>query len=162
MDRCKQENQEEEVTTVPKKKRGILKWGILALIIGALGAGGYVGWQHFFAQSGGSPHTRAKPTKRIVYELDTFLVNLSDPGGRRYLKVNVKLELSNQQVIKEFNARKYELRDKILMLLSSKRFDDIATLAGKIALKQEIVSRLNAGLKDGRVQQVYFTEFLVQ
>ena len=158
----KKENQEEEVTKVPKKKRGLLKWGVLALIIVALGAGGYVGWQKFFAQNGGKSHVQAKPTKRIVYELDTFLVNLSDPGGRRYLKVNIKLELNDQEVVKEFNRRKFELRDKILMLLSSKRFDDIATLSGKMALKQEIISRLNASLKDGRVEQVYFTDFLVQ
>lgn len=157
----KKEPQEEEVTKPPKKKAGLLKWIILAVLVLVLGAGGYVGWSHF-AQSSKPSHTTPKITKEIVYELDTFLVNLSDPGGRRYLKVNIKLRLDNQKVVKELNDRKDQLRDRILMLLSSKRFDDIATLAGKMALKQEIMSRLNSILKEGRVEQVYFTEFLVQ
>lgn len=157
----KSEQQEEEPKAVPKKKRKALKRAILICIILALGAGGYMGWRHMTRNAKSTP-AHARPQKRIVYELHTFLVNLADPGGQRYLKVNIRLEVSSPEVVKELNAEKYKFRDMILMLLTSKRFADISTLSGKIALKLEIVSRLNGALAKGRVKQVYFTQFLVQ
>jgi flagellar FliL protein len=48
------------------------------------------------------------------------------------------------------------------MILPSKRFDDISSVEGKIALRDEILEKLNSLLKQGKITNIYFKEFVVQ
>ena len=103
-----------------------------------------------------------KPDIGPIYPLEPFIVNLMDPGGKRYLKVTLELELSNEKMKPEMDKRLPQLRDTILTLLSSKSFKDICDLSGKYQLRAEILANLNRYLKTGKVKSVYFTEFIVQ
>ena len=94
--------------------------------------------------------------------LDPFIVNLADAQGQRYLKAVIQLETDNASADGEINGKLPQIRDEILMILSNKTFDDIATVSGKRMLKREIVSAINRYLASGQVTQVYFTEFVVQ
>lgn len=94
--------------------------------------------------------------------LDPFIVNLADAQGQRYLKAVIQFETDNVSVDAEINGKLPQIRDEILMILSNKTFDDIATVAGKRMLKREITSAVNRYLSSGQVIQVYFTEFVVQ
>ena len=66
------------------------------------------------------------------------------------------------EVIDELEKRMPQIRDTILMILPSKQYADIATTQGKIALRDEIMAKLNAFLKKGQINTIYFTEFVVQ
>ena len=59
--------------------------------------------------------------------MDTFLVNLADPGAKRYLKVAIKARLDSTKLAEEFKSRSFEMRDVVLMILTSKAVDDIST-----------------------------------
>jgi len=78
------------------------------------------------------------------------------------LKLTMRLRLSNPQTAAEFTERNSELRDAVLMLLSSKERDDISTFSGKMALKRALMAQMNRLLRQGQVEDIYFTEFLVQ
>ena len=103
---------------------------------------------------------QAKPG--ILHSLEPFVVNLIDPSGKRYLKVRVELELSNKLVESQVNERLPQIKDSLLILLSSKSYEDIETVEGKLRLKQEIMARINNLLTQGRVRNIYFTEFVIQ
>jgi len=97
-----------------------------------------------------------------VWPMDAFIVNLMDNGGERYLKVVLQLELSDPEVVAELKEIKPKLRDAVLGILSSKSLKDISTTEGKQRLKEEITHRLNSYLTQGRILQVYFTDFVIQ
>ena len=97
-----------------------------------------------------------------LYSFDTFIVNLSDSGGTRYLKVTMQVELSSSKLEAEIEKRKPQLRDIILTVLSSKTYAEVSTAQGKLALKQEILRRVNLVLTSGTLENVYFTEFVSQ
>jgi flagellar protein FliL len=92
--------------------------------------------------------------------LPPFVVNLSDPNARRYLKVVLDVEMTSNPELLEANMPK--VRDSLLLLLSSKTSQDLATLEGKITLRKEIVDRLNQALGQSKVARVYFTDFVIQ
>lgn len=99
----------------------------------------------------------------VLYPLDTFIVNLvSSNNHPRYLKTKMSLELSNKDLAAELEAKKAVLRDKIIGVLSSKSYQQIATIQGKNKLAQDIVNALNPMLSDGSIEGVFFTEFVVQ
>jgi len=97
------------------------------------------------------------------YDLDPFVVNLIDDGrGPRYLKVEMKFELEDEEVREEIDGRISQIRDELLILLSSKRQTDVETTDGKRILKDEVFTRVNKVLVTGRIKRVYFTDFVVQ
>ncbi len=102
------------------------------------------------------------PVQGYIYKMEPFLVNLVDPGQLRYLKITIHVESNQEKVNEEYEKRLPQLRDAILTILSSKNYKDIINSEGKTALREEIKGRLNQLLVGPKVQNVYFTEFVIQ
>jgi flagellar FliL protein len=134
---------------------------------------------------GGIPAT-GQPASRsplqppgIMYKLDSKVVNLAEPGGLRYLQVDIVLELwplseeyytlqgeelaAAQTKFNELiDARRPIIDDIVTSMLSSKTFNDIASIEGKTTLKEELMTAINGALGYQGVINVYFTNFVVQ
>lgn len=95
-----------------------------------------------------------------VIPLETFVVNLAGSKGRKVLKVNMELELKGNEVVKEIDNRKAQIRDFIIIILSSKSYDEVSTKEGKDALRNEIKDNINSFLSKGKILNVYFTELI--
>jgi flagellar FliL protein len=96
-----------------------------------------------------------------MYELDAFTVNLADTKATRYARVSMKLELSNEDVVDEIEQRTPQIRDLIIILISSKRFADVQNSEGKNKLRDEIIKSINSYLIKGEVKNLYYTNFVV-
>ncbi len=108
-------------------------------------------------------HGAAKaPGPGAIYDIDPFIVNLADTPEVRYLKLTVKLELESQEASAELASRTPQLRDTILVLLTSKDSASIRTTQGKFELRTEITQRVNSLLPKPGVRAAYFTDFVVQ
>lgn len=166
----KEKDAKEEI----QPKKSFLKFIILGVVVVVLGAGGYLGW-NLFLKGDVKEHkketriskSRPKSKKqelRIVHRLDAFIVNLMDKAGlgKRYLKATIILEVGSEEDKKILENHKPQLRDTILLLLSSQSINEINTLEGKLELKQALLSRINQVLGEGIVNRIYFTEFVMQ
>jgi flagellar FliL protein len=151
-----------------EKKGGKLKWIIMIVVLLLLAGGGAFAYFTFFAGSSDPAQTdqttkaEEVPKDVQVVTLPTFLVNLSDPLGRRYLKMTLDVEVINPKVAEELNKSTARVQDAMILLLSSKSYADLAPLENKLLLKNEIVDRLNQILGGSKVRQVYFTEMVIQ
>ena len=156
----------EKAEESPPKRGGSIKWVIIAVVILlVLSGGGLISWKTFLnpaqkdvKEEGAAMRVELGPT----FPLDAFIVNLAGTSGERYLKVTMELELKEGKLASELARRKPQLRDTILLLLSSKTLEDVATFRGKTKLRNEITARLNGFLAPGSIKKVYFTEFVVQ
>lgn len=97
-----------------------------------------------------------------IYKMESFLVNLMDPAQLRYLKITLHVESNQEKPNEEYEKRLPQLRDAILIILSSKNYKDIMDSEGKTSLREEIKTKMNQLLVDLKVQNIYFTEFVVQ
>jgi flagellar FliL protein len=97
-----------------------------------------------------------------LFPLDTFIVNLADQERNRYLRVTMDLELAAATDTRKLSERLPQVRDRILMLLPSKRFADISSMEGKTALRDEIISKINSLFPENVITDIFFTEFVVQ
>jgi flagellar FliL protein len=91
-----------------------------------------------------------------------IIVNLAETNAERYLKVDVVFELDSPKLTKEIDARLPQLLDLLINILSNKTLDDISTTSGRNLLRQEMIDKINAILMEGRLKNIYFTEFVVQ
>ena len=97
-----------------------------------------------------------------LHSLETFIVNLADEGGTRYLRATMKLELADDQSVNFAQERLPLIRDSILMTLPTKKYEDINTVEGKKTLRDELIAKLNVIMVPGSVSNIYFTEFVIQ
>jgi len=129
-----------------------------------------VGAVYFFRSKAGKEpeaekvpaHEKNSEVIRSVYSLNTFIVNLADKGGRRFLRITMDLELKDESFAEEIDKRLSQTRDSILMILPTKRFEDINSIEGKIALRDEIIIKLNSFFKNVIITNIYFVEFVIQ
>jgi flagellar FliL protein len=167
------EKKEAEQAEEPQGKGFPMKLVVFALLAVVLLGGGFFAWQKGLlgGDSGDSEgeavaakkaESKAGPEIGPIYPLNTFIVNLNEPLGKRYLKAKVELELDGEEVQMEIDKRLPQFRDAILTMLSSKSYGDVSDLSGKYQLRAEIISILNGYLHSGKVANVYFTEFIVQ
>jgi flagellar protein FliL len=92
--------------------------------------------------------------------LETFLVNLSGNRGNKLLKVNMELEVDGSKVAGEIDKRKPQIRDIIIILLSSKTYPQLSSPEGREFLREEIRDTVNSFLTTGKIKRVLFTEFI--
>lgn len=127
-----------------------------------------------------APTPTAGPTQGIAVSLGERVVNLADPGGFRYIKIEIVLSLAQDGVDPgkmaaakiteeqtkleaELAPKKPEIQDTITTVLTSKSVADVSTAAGKEAIKQELIEQLEPLFQeDQRIVAVYFAQFLIQ
>ncbi|MGZ8364829.1 MAG: flagellar basal body-associated FliL family protein [Nitrospira sp.] len=112
------------------------------------------------SEAGGKHGEAASPG--VMFDLDPFIVNLADTPDVRYLKLTLKLDVDGEAVSTELSTRIPQIRDAVLVLLSSKDVSAVRTTQGKFQLRDEITQRINGLLKKPGVRSAYFTEFVVQ
>jgi len=137
---------------------------ILPAIIVSIIVATVVVWNKISSREPGTEEVAEENIEKAIFihSLDTFIVNLADKGGKRFLRVTMHLELEKESLSGEIDERPSQLRDCILMILSTKRYEDISSVEGKIALRNEIMAKLNSLLEDGKINNIYFVEFVIQ
>ena len=108
----------------------------------------------------GNVQAKQKPTPS--YSLGAIVVNLAETDGRRYLKAAIEVEPNGSKNLKEIEARRSQLVDLSIGLLSSKSLTDVTAIEGREKIKKELLERMNAELGGEKISRIYFVEFVVQ
>ncbi len=150
--------------TILERKTFSVKVIILVILISLpILVGGGFAWIKYIAPAIGMVSQDVTNTKPgPMFPLEPFIVNLSEPGGKRYIKIKMEFESLNKETEKELKNKLPLLKDNIITVLTGKRLEDVITPEGKLRLKEEIEFRINQNLRTGLVKNVFFTEFVVQ
>ena len=112
---------------------------LFALIIGA-GAAWFLAGSSSGTEGGDKVE---KETPSLFFPLETFTVNLVPEFGDQYLQVDMTLKVSGQDIIDEVKRRMPEVRNRVILILSSKRASELTTVSGKSALATSLNVQLN-------------------
>jgi flagellar protein FliL len=97
-----------------------------------------------------------------MVKVDEFIVNIISGDSPHYVKTAFALELTNLNAVTEVEQRMPQIRDAVLLLIGNKTYEELQDMQGKKQLKAELQSRINSFLQTGKVQSIYFTNFVVQ
>jgi len=138
-------------------KKILIFFGIFAIGAG-MGVGSMMLKEHFFPSEGTKVVYVEKKPDEIgpLIEMEEFVVNLAGGG---ILKTELTIEGINTKSEEKIKSKEIFLRDRILKVLGTKRFDDVSSTEGRESLKVELVSELNEICKD-EVKDVLFKGFI--
>ena len=148
------------------------KFKRIALIaVIALGAAAAAGGMCVFLSKEGVGHA-SKPAEPaplaapVFFPLDPLTVNLQSDDGAQHLRVGLSLKLTDSKAQEQLTARMPEIRSRILLALSNKHPEELATPDGKRSLAKELRELIEQPTQPGnqraKVDDVLFTEFVVQ
>ncbi|MBS1186277.1 MAG: fliL [Burkholderiaceae bacterium] len=154
----------------PPKKSMMKLLIIVLLAVVLLGAGGGGAW-YFFKMRGANNSAEAeklpKPSATPIFvSLEPFTVNLQPENGEHYLQTSITLQTNFKEEVDLFKLYTPQVRNRILLLLSSKKPSEITTVEGKKKLAEEIVAAVNQPFQQGgrpqTVNSVLFVSFIIQ
>jgi flagellar FliL protein len=157
----------EQLPVKKSKKKLFLILGV-AVLLGA-GAGG-AAWYfmgHEAASGDAAKEVKHEPVKPPVFiALEPFTVNLARESGEQFLQAALTLQVADPAQVDQIKLYMPLVRNRLLLLLSSKKASEISTVEGKKALSDEIIAQLKmpfaAHGEPQQVSGVFFTSFVIQ
>lgn len=128
-------------------KKNLMVMAIVAVAMLALGVG--AAWFALSHKKGGGEYqaqfgaTQSGPP--VFFTLDPFIVNLAGEETR-YLQVGIELKVADSHVIEKIKMHMPEIKNGVLLLLSSKKPEEITSPEGKNQLRTEIRDAVNRPL----------------
>lgn len=102
----------------------------------------------------------------VFVELDTFTVNLNPEEGDKFLQIDITLNATSSDEADILAAQMPQVRNRVLMILTSKLPSEISDMEGKTMLGEELVEHINEPYSEGgeplTVSEAFFTSFVIQ
>lgn len=110
---------------------------------------------------------KAEPSEYIAVEPFTVNLQPTEAGGAdQYLQLAITLEVGGPVEAENIKKNMAKVRNRVLLLLSSKKATDLATPEGKVQLSKEITEQLSEPFERRGDKQdiidVLFTSFIIQ
>lgn len=162
------------------KKLMIIVIVLLVLVlaaIGGLGAYLFLGQKHAAEATASGAHGAAaehaeEPKKKekkegppIFEKVEPFVVNLSGGPTAPMLQLEMQAELVDEHAKTNFKAYMPKIRSAVILLLSSKTEEEVASAEGKVKLRAQIKRIMNESMdaaQEEPVDSVLFTSFIIQ
>jgi len=95
-----------------------------------------------------------------VLKLDPIIVNLKVKGS--FIKSTIELEFQEKELPPTMESEIPKIRDAIIMATSDRTAQELLTNEGKDELADDIIDTLREILKDAVVEEVFFTNYVIQ
>lgn len=111
--------------------------------------------------------TTSSENEAVYFSLDPpFIVNFSGKSRARFLQVSIEGLTRDPKVKEDITKHFPQIRNNLVLLLSSKTHDELSTQEGKVALRKQVLKEvqkvLEAETGHEGVEDVYFTSFVMQ
>ncbi|MDQ9170824.1 flagellar basal body-associated protein FliL [Oxalobacteraceae bacterium R-40] len=149
----------------PKKSKFKL-FLILGITCILLAGGGGAAWYFMGQQSQTAANKPAVIAPPVFVVLEPFTVNLRSDSEEQFLQVAMTVQVKDQANADQMKLYMPEVRNRLLLLLSSKSGAEILSPEGKKQLSDEIIASLKnpfaPNTKAQGINNVFFTSFVVQ
>lgn len=157
----------EEVVPTKSSQKKIIIIVVAALLLIGAGAGTWFSMQHKSADGKKEEVKSEEPAAAPVFiSLEAFTVNLQPDPDEKFLQMEISLQVANAEQAEILKTQMPAVRNRLLMLLTSKLASDISTSEGKQKLSEEISAEIkkpfSKGAKPQEVLGVFFTSFVIQ
>lgn len=110
----------------------------------------------------GEKGEKGKGGTNNTYEFENVVVNLAGTMGTRYLKTAFLVTGSDKGLRAAFENNRPKLVDVTINVLSSLSLSDLEEAGAKNLIREKLIESYNQALGKKLVEQVYFSDFVVQ
>lgn len=154
--------------SAPGKSKGKAgkKLFIMVMLVLVLAGGAFYGYRTWLHPD--RPSVRgsqvASSGPQTTFSMQSITVNLADTDVSHFLKISIVLQYpaADSALGTEIKNKEYILDDSIISDLRTNTYDDLSTAQGEEALKKQLMGTINRILTEGRIDGIFFDQFLMQ
>ena len=131
------------------KKMLIIILGVVAILVIGGGAAAWVisSRSHGEDEEGAAPARKEAPKVAPTFlPMENMVVNLTDPGGERFVQIGITLELDDAKTAEQVKAYLPSIRSGILMLISQRTSAELLQREGKEKLAADVLREVSRPL----------------
>ncbi len=102
-----------------------------------------------------------KPLDREMYNLGEFVVNVANNRGYRFIRTDITILINDKKAIERLGGASAQIRDAIIKIFRKSEQSQIED-PGAYELKCQIKEAINSIIGSSIVEDIYFTEFVIQ
>jgi flagellar FliL protein len=102
------------------------------------------------------------PSDYGTYQMEEIVVNPANTYGKRYLMVEISLELNDKDHVSLLDENIMKLKQEIIDALSSRNVDQLTRVTGREELRRELSGIINSSIGVRSVRNLYFTKYVMQ
>lgn len=144
------------VILVPALVYGVMEFAILPKLKAAAGTA-----KHSDDHEAKTPKTVSALGEHTA-EFGGLVVNLSGTGSSRYLRANFKVASADAKITDIMKENDSPLRDAAITILSSQAPSTLDNPGGREAVRKQLIAKFNSLLGAEVIDQIYFSEFVIQ
>lgn len=104
-----------------------------------------------------------EPTIDEVLEASVDVPQLTtNLASNDFIRISFKIQTNNKKAKEELEKRDFQVKDIIIQELSEMKAEDIQGKAGQSSLKEALKGKINGLMQEGKVEEVFITESLLQ
>lgn len=97
-----------------------------------------------------------------IFNLDDIIVNPAETNGKILALASLGFDLKTAEAKKTMEEKVIIVKDAVISLLSSKTVPQLSNVAYRDTLKSEMIKDLSQKLPGVRINNIYFSKFIIQ
>lgn len=97
-----------------------------------------------------------------IFNLDDIIVNPAETNGKTLVLASLGFDLSTAEAKKTMEEKVIIVKDAVITLLSSKTVPQLTNAAYRDSLKAEMISDLSKKMPGVKINNIYFSKFIIQ
>ena len=97
-----------------------------------------------------------------IHVVKELIVNPAGTHGTRFFLTTIGFQMSNAKAKLEMEKKDIQIRDILNTILTSKTLDQLIAVEARDSLRSEISTKVQNAIKSGRLQNVFFSKFIIQ
>ncbi len=151
----------------PVKIRTIGKYFLILLVLAGQGFLAYSIVDKYYAPVYKTVHeTLNNKTKSPedfgTYQMEELVVNPAQTNGKRYLLVEISLELEDKEHVPLLESNNMKLKQDMIEALSARTVPELSHVEGRENLREELSKIINTSIGVRSVRNLYFTKYVMQ
>jgi flagellar FliL protein len=106
--------------------------------------------------------TSESSTSGLIFSVDDMIVNPAQTNGKMLLLASLGLAVENEESKKVMEEKQVIVKDAIISVLSSKNVTQLGSSTYRDTLKTEILKNLAVQMPGSKVNNIYFSKFIIQ
>ncbi|WP_138430784.1 flagellar basal body-associated FliL family protein [Fodinibius saliphilus] len=102
------------------------------------------------------------PPQTGKYQLEQIIINPANTNGKRYLLVQLSLELVKKEDINLLKEKKSKIRNDLIKYLSARSVSELQGIKGKEDLRLDLIRIINQAIGRRSVRNLYYSKYVMQ
>ncbi|AFN75369.1 Flagellar basal body-associated protein FliL [Melioribacter roseus P3M-2] len=116
------------------------------------------------AQSGDSSASESEGVEfgKFIYVVDDLIINPAGTDGKRLLLASIGFDIATEQNKKELEEKEVLVKDAIISVMGSKDMTQLSNALYRDSLKIQISDQIKQLMPDVKINNIYFSKYILQ